>query len=54
MKKARNLEAGPPSQEADPFVKTLPGWRFGHILLGNKHPVQAGSKFQRFGLDLRP
>ena len=22
-----------------------PGWRFGHILLKNKHPVQAGSKF---------
>ena len=46
VKKARNLEPGPPGQEADPLrADPPPRWCFSTIILKNECPVQVGSKF---------
>ena len=45
VKKARNLEPGPPGQEADPLRADPPRWCFSIIILKNERPVQARSKF---------
>ena len=54
VKKARNLKPGPWLPGARPLEVRPSRQGFGGILLKNKRPVQAGSKFWRFGLDPRP
>ena len=53
-KNVRPVQAPPPSQEADPFVTNFQARVFFRILLKNKHPVQAGSKFSVLRTYRRP